>query len=68
MKTNGIAKPAHTGKTSIQTSRTIKSAAKQQISDRAFYLIALATLLQETAQPGALQELLAPAGIHQTTH
>lgn len=61
MKTNGLATPAHPGKQLIQTGRTEKPAAKQQISDRAFYLIALATLLQESAKPGALQELLAPA-------
>jgi hypothetical protein len=68
MKTNGNATPAYPGKQQIQ-SRRRKPAAKQQISDRAFYLIALATLLQETAKPGAVQELLAPAkysGLHQT--
>jgi hypothetical protein len=71
MKTNGIANPAQPGKKLIQTSRSEKPVAKQQISDRAFYLIALATLLQETAKPGTMQELLAPAkfsGYRQPDH
>ena len=69
MKTTGNAKPAYPGQQQIQSRRTKDPAAKQQISDKAFYLIALATLLQETAKPGTVQELLAPAkytGLHQT--
>ena len=66
MTTNGNAVPVQPRK-KIQTRRTKKTAAKQQISDSAFYLIALATLLQES-NPGAVRELLAPAGLHQAIH
>ncbi len=59
MKTNGLANPANPGITTNQNDPG-NTGNIQKLSDRAFYLIALATLLQESRKTGKLQELLVP--------
>lgn len=57
MKTNGLANPANPGIIKNQNAPG-NTGNIQKLSDRAFYLIALATLLQESKKSGNLQDLL----------
>ena len=59
MKTNGLANPANPGVITIQNEPG-NTGDIQTLSDKAFYLIALATLLQASKKTGTLQHLLVP--------